>query len=101
MSSQPQKVNTVKKRTRQPSTAHHLFVRGSLTKNTIDTPPPERPPPHGGKGFTHKDRLIDPEATLKTKFVSCPAGGPKCRQLGGRNIFFFFSSFSFFLVRKY
>ena len=30
------------------------------------------------------------EATLKKKFVSCPAGGHNFGQSGGRKIFFFF-----------
>ena len=30
------------------------------------------------------------KATLKKKFVSCPAGGHGCGQLGGRKIFLFF-----------
>ena len=29
------------------------------------------------------------EATLKKKFVSCPAGGRNCGQSGGRKILFF------------
>ena len=29
------------------------------------------------------------QATLKNKFVSCPAGGHNCGQSGGRKIFFF------------
>ena len=33
------------------------------------------------------------QATLKTKFVSCPAGGHNCGQSGGRKIFFFFFFF--------
>ena len=40
---------------------------------------------------------IECQATLKKKFVSCPAGGRNCGQLGGRKIFFFTL---FFLVRK-
>ena len=41
---------------------------------------------------------IQPQATLKTKFVSCVAGGPNHSHLAGRK--FFFCLFSFFLVRK-
>ena len=37
--------------------------------------------------------LCSPKATLKKKFVSCPAGGHNSDQSGGRKIFLFFNIF--------
>ena len=38
--------------------------------------------------MVQKKRGTKNKATLKKMFVSCPAGGRNCGQLGGRNIFF-------------
>ena len=39
---------------------------------------------------------INFQATLKKKFVSCPAGGRNCGQSGGRKIVLFLVIFLFF-----
>ena len=48
---------------------------------------------------TKTTRLENTKATLKKKFVSCPAGGRNYGHSGGRKFFFFFL-FLFFFGKK-
>ena len=46
------------------------------------------------QGWSFGSRYPAPKATLKKKFVFCPAGGNNNGQSGGRKIFFFIYIFS-------